>query len=51
MNMETRVVPKMISSEVAIIKKKEDYDDLTTMGLAQSNDGKEISLLSQVSAA
>ena len=31
-----------ISSEVAIIKKKEDYDDLTTMGLAQSNDGKEI---------
>ena len=31
-----------ISSEVAIIKKKEDYDNLTTMGLAQSNDGKEI---------
>jgi multiple sugar transport system substrate-binding protein len=31
-----------ISSEVAIIKKKEDYDDLTTMGLALSNDGKEI---------
>ncbi|MGE0258973.1 MAG: ABC transporter substrate-binding protein [Alphaproteobacteria bacterium] len=31
-----------ISSEVAIFKKKEEYDDLTTMGLAQSNDGKEI---------
>src|SRR4051795_10550009 len=31
-----------ISSEVAIIKNKEDYDDLTTMGLARSNDGKKI---------
>ena len=34
-----------ISSEVAIIKKKEEYDDLTTMGLAQSNDGKEIPVI------
>ena len=31
-----------ISSEVAIIKKKDEYDDLTTMGLARSNEGKEI---------
>jgi multiple sugar transport system substrate-binding protein len=31
-----------ISSEVAIIKKKDEYDDLTTMGLPQNNDGKEI---------
>ncbi len=31
-----------ISSEVAIIKKKDEYDDLTTMGLPQSNDGKQI---------
>jgi len=31
-----------ISSEVAIFKKKDDYDDLTTMGLPQSNDGKPI---------
>ncbi len=31
-----------ISSEVAIIKNKDEYDDLTTMRLARSNDGKEI---------
>ena len=31
-----------ISSEVAIIKNKEDYDDLVTMGLPHSNDGKPI---------
>jgi len=31
-----------ISTEVAIYKKKEDYDDIVTMGLAQSNDGKPI---------
>ncbi len=31
-----------ISSEVAIIKNKEDYDDLVTMGLPLSNDGKPI---------
>ena len=29
-----------ISSEVAIISNKEDYDDLVTMGLPHSNDGK-----------
>ena len=32
-----------ISTEVAIIKKKDEYDDIVTMGLAQSNDGKPIS--------
>src|SRR3954463_7140079 len=31
-----------ISTEVAIFKKKEDYEDIVTMGLAQSNDGKPI---------
>src|SRR3954452_23647211 len=31
-----------ISTEVAIYKKKEDYDDIVTMGLPQSNDGKPI---------
>jgi multiple sugar transport system substrate-binding protein len=31
-----------ISTEVAIIKKKEDYDDIVTMGLPKSNEGKEI---------
>ena len=31
-----------ISSEVAIINNKEDYDDLVTMGLPHSNDGKPI---------
>jgi multiple sugar transport system substrate-binding protein len=31
-----------ISTEVAIIKKKEDYDDIVTLGLPQSNDGKVI---------
>jgi multiple sugar transport system substrate-binding protein len=31
-----------ISSEVAIIKKEEDYKDLVTMGLALSNDGKPV---------
>src|SRR5215469_18318930 len=31
-----------ISTEVAIIKKKEDYDDIVTMGLPKSNDGKTI---------
>ena len=40
-----------ISSEVAIFKKKEDYDDLTTMGLARSNEGKGFPPLSQILAA
>jgi len=31
-----------ISTEVAIIKTKEDYDDIVTMGLPLSNDGKPI---------
>ena len=31
-----------ISTEVAIIKKKEEYDDIVTMGLPLSNDGKPI---------
>jgi multiple sugar transport system substrate-binding protein len=31
-----------ISTEVAIIKNKEDYDDIVTMGLPLSNDGKPI---------
>jgi multiple sugar transport system substrate-binding protein len=31
-----------ISSEVAIIKKEQDYKDLVTMGLALSNDGKPV---------
>jgi len=31
-----------ISTEVAIIGKKTEYDDITTMGLARSNDGKEV---------
>jgi len=31
-----------ISTEVAIIKKKEEYDDIITMGLPLSNDGKPI---------
>jgi len=31
-----------ISTEVAIIKKKEDYDDILTMGLPLSNDGKPV---------
>ena len=31
-----------ISTEVAITKKKEDYDDIVTMGLPLSNDGKPI---------
>ncbi len=31
-----------ISSEVAIFKKTDDYNDLTTMGLPQGNDGKPI---------
>jgi multiple sugar transport system substrate-binding protein len=31
-----------ISTEVAIIKNKQDYDDIVTMGLALSNDGKPI---------
>jgi len=29
-----------ISTEVAVFKKKEDYDDIVTMGLPLSNDGK-----------
>ena len=29
-----------ISTEVAIIKNKEDYDDIVTMGLPLSNEGK-----------
>src|SRR4051794_23213349 len=32
-----------ISTEVAIIKKKDEYDDIITMGLPLSNDGKPIS--------
>ena len=31
-----------ISTEVAIIKKQEDYDDIVTMGLALGNDGKPV---------
>jgi len=31
-----------ISTEVAIIKNKEDYDDIVTLGLPQSNDGQTI---------
>src|SRR5205814_3779276 len=31
-----------ISTEVAIIKKKQDYDDIETMGLPLSNDGKPV---------
>jgi multiple sugar transport system substrate-binding protein len=31
-----------ISTEVAIIKKKDEYDDIVTMGLALGNDGKPI---------
>ena len=31
-----------ISTEVAIIKKKQDYDDIETMGLALSNDGEPV---------
>ncbi|MGA8400999.1 MAG: ABC transporter substrate-binding protein [Stellaceae bacterium] len=31
-----------ISTEVAIMKNKEDYDDIVTMGLPLSNEGKEI---------
>jgi multiple sugar transport system substrate-binding protein len=31
-----------ISTEVAIIKNKEDYDDIVTMGLPLSNDGKPV---------
>ena len=31
-----------ISTEVAIIKNKEDYDDIVTLGLPLSNDGKPI---------
>ena len=31
-----------LSTEVAIIKNKEDYDDIVTMGLALSNDGKPV---------
>lgn len=31
-----------ISTEVAIIKKKADYDDILTLGLPKSNDGKHI---------
>src|SRR6185437_4756608 len=31
-----------ISTEVAIIKKKEEYDDIVTMGLPLGNDGKPI---------
>ena len=31
-----------ISTEVAIFNKKEDYDDIVTMGLALSNDGKRV---------
>jgi multiple sugar transport system substrate-binding protein len=32
-----------ISTEVAIIDKKEEYDDIVTWGLADSNDGKPVS--------
>ena len=31
-----------LSTEVAIIKDKQDYDDIVTMGLALSNDGKPV---------
>src|SRR5215475_14434132 len=31
-----------ISTEVAIFNKKEDYNDIVTMGLALSNDGKSV---------
>jgi multiple sugar transport system substrate-binding protein len=31
-----------ISTEVAIVKNKQDYDDIVTMGLALSNDGKPV---------
>ena len=31
-----------LSTEVAIIKKQEDYNDIVTMGLALSNDGKPV---------
>jgi multiple sugar transport system substrate-binding protein len=31
-----------LSTEVAIISKKEEYDDIVTMGLALSNDGKPV---------
>ncbi len=31
-----------LSTEVAIIKEKQDYDDIVTMGLALSNDGKPV---------
>jgi multiple sugar transport system substrate-binding protein len=31
-----------ISTEVAVLSKKEDYDDIVTMGLALSNDGKPV---------
>jgi multiple sugar transport system substrate-binding protein len=31
-----------ISTEVAVYDKKEDYDDIVTMGLPRSNDGKEL---------
>ena len=31
-----------ISTEVAIIKRKQDYDDIVTMGLPLSNDGKPV---------
>ena len=31
-----------ISTEVAIFSKKEDYNDIVTMGLARSNDGKPV---------
>src|ERR1700732_2783244 len=31
-----------ISTEVAIIKNKQDYDDIVTMGLPLSNDGKQV---------
>ena len=31
-----------ISTEVAIIKNKQDYDDIVTMGLPLSNDGKPV---------
>src|SRR6058998_3396565 len=31
-----------ISTEVAIFNKKEEYDDIVTMGLALSNDGKPV---------
>ena len=31
-----------ISTEVAIIDNKQDYDDIVTWGLADSNDGKAV---------